>query len=75
MANQKVSGKKIIENRVTGVVKAFESFKTSLRNNREKISEKEFNTMMDYLSKRTARDFKDLRDIFYDTESEFKFNG
>ena len=75
MANQKVSGKQIIENRVKGVVKAFESFKTSLRNNRDKITDKEFTQMMDYLSKRTAHDFKDLRDIYSDTESEFSFKG
>lgn len=73
MANNKTTPKKIIQNRVNGVVKSFESFKVSLKNNRDHINEEDFNKMLEYLGEQVEKQTKDLKTIFAEREKVFKF--
>lgn len=73
MANNKTTPKKIIQNRVNGVVKSFESFKVSLKNNRDMITEEEFDKMLVYLAEQVEIQTKDLKSIFAEREKAFKF--
>lgn len=75
MANQKATAKGIIENRVNGVIKSFETFKISLKNNRSKISEKDFNAIIEFLSNRTVLEIEELRKIYNDKEDTFQFKS
>lgn len=73
MANNKTTPKKIIQNRVNGVIKSFESFKVSLKNNRDNITEEEFGKMLEYLAEQVEKQTKDLKAVFAEREKAFKF--
>ena len=73
MANQKVSARQVMQNRVNGVLKSFKTFQTSLKNNRDKIQDEDFNTMLEFLKERVQRDINELTRIYYDKEDFFKF--
>lgn len=73
MANNKTTPKKIIQNRVNGVIKSFESFKVSLKNNRDNITEEEFGKMLEYLAEQVEKQTKDLKTVFAEREKVFKF--
>ena len=71
MANQKATARQIIQNRVNGVVKAFTTFKISLKNNRSKITAKDFEKITIYLREKCEQDIKELEQIFQDREDTF----
>jgi len=73
MANQKTTSKQILQNRVNGVVKSYENFKTSLKNNRNGIKEDEFEAMLVYLEKTSVKQVADLRKIYSEKEDKFVF--
>lgn len=73
MANQKTSPRKIVQNRVNGVIKSYESFKVSLKNNRDKITESDFDKMLEYLESQVEKHTRELRIIFEERDSKFKF--
>ncbi len=74
MANQKLTAKQVMQNRVNGVLKSFQTFKTSLKNNREKITDEDFDKMISFLKERAQRDINELTQIYYDKEDFFKFD-
>ena len=67
------SGKQILTNRVNGVVKSFETFKTSLKNNRDTITEEEIEKMLNYLEKTTTTEIANLRRIYKEEDNLFSF--
>jgi len=74
MANQKLTARQVMQNRVNGVIKSFQTFHTSLKNNRDKITDKEFDKMLAYLKDRVQKDINELSRIYYDKEDFFKFD-
>lgn len=72
MANQKSTPKQIIENRVVGVVKSFESLKVSLTNNREKLVEADFDKIVIYLKEQVDVQTESLKKIYKARETSFK---
>ncbi|MFV2014785.1 MAG: hypothetical protein ACC656_05120 [Candidatus Heimdallarchaeota archaeon] len=71
MANQKVTARQIIQNRVNGVVKAFQTFKISLKNNHTKVSKKDFDKILEYLRAKSEQDINELEQIYQEREDTF----
>jgi len=74
MANQKASSKKILQNRVNGVVNAFDGFKVSLKNNRDKISDEDFKSMILFLENKCEKDIVELQEIYAEQDETFSFD-
>jgi len=74
MANQKLTAKQVMQNRVNGVLKSFKTFHTSLKNNRDKIEDADFDKMLSYLKERVQKDINELSQVYYEKEDFFKFD-